>query len=63
MRSLRTVLVVVGLVLAIQACGPGRAPSGQAPMVQMTAESLETLRQQFNAAPDEPRVILLLSPT
>jgi hypothetical protein len=29
----------------------------------MTAETLDTLRQQFNAAPDEPRVILLLSPT
>ena len=62
-RLLRASVVVIGLVLALQACGPGRAPAGQAPMVQMTAEALDTLRQQFNTTPDEPRVILLLSPT
>ena len=63
MRSLRALGVVAGLVLAITACGPGTAPVGQAPMVTMTAEALETVRQQFNAAADGPRVVLLLSPT
>jgi len=32
-------------------------------MVTMTTEALETVRQQFNAAADGPRVVLLLAPT
>jgi len=63
MRPLRALVVVAGLVLAINACGPGTAPVGQAPMVTMTADALETVRHQFNAAADGPRVILLLAPT
>lgn len=63
MRSLRAGLIVSGLIFASQACGPGLAPAGQAAMVQLTPEALETLRREFNAAPDVPRVILLLSPT
>lgn len=62
MRRVRS-LVVAASALAILACGPGREPVGQAPMVEITAASLETLRQQFNAASDRPRVVLLLSPT
>jgi hypothetical protein len=63
MRQALRGLSVIALLLALQACGPGVAPQGQPPMVQMTTEALETLRGQFNATPDIPRVILLLSPT
>lgn len=35
----------------------------QAPQSDLTAQSLETFRNQFNAAKDRMRVILLLSPT
>jgi hypothetical protein len=56
-------LVITLLTVAIAACGPGRAPTGQPPMVTKTTETLEALRQEFNAAPDAKRVVLLLSPT
>jgi hypothetical protein len=63
MRSLRSLIVIASLVLANNACGPGNAPVGQAPMVTMTAETLATLRQHFNESAASPRVVLLLSPT
>lgn len=62
-RHVRWLPVVVVLALTLQACGPGNAPAGQPPMERMTAETLETVRQQFNAAPEATRVVLLLSPT
>lgn len=50
-------------VLGVGACGPGAAPGGQPPMVVMTEQAMETVRQQFNQAADQTRVVLLLSPT
>jgi hypothetical protein len=32
-------------------------------MVVMTEQAMETVRQQFNQAADQTRVVLLLSPT
>jgi len=40
-----------------------KTPAGQAPLSDLTAQSLETFRTQFNAAKDRTRIILLLSPT
>jgi len=40
-----------------------KAPAGQAPLSDLTAQSLETFRAQFNAAKDRTRIILLVSPT
>jgi hypothetical protein len=46
------------------ACGPGNAPSGQAALVTLSAQTaLDPVKQPFNQAADEHRVILLLSPT
>ena len=46
------------------ACGPGNAPVGQAPLVTLSAQAtLDPVKQPFNAAAGEQRVILLLSPT
>ena len=56
---LASAVVAAGVV----ACGPGTAPAGQPPMVLLTAQTLETVRQEFNQASDRSRVILLLSPT
>ena len=52
-----------GVLLAAGACGPGATPTGQSPMVTLNEQSLQTLRQDFNASADQTRVILLLSPT
>ena len=60
---------VVGLgallitALSINACGPGTPPAGQPAMVVLTAQTLEMVRQEFNRAADQTRVVLLLSPT
>lgn len=51
------------LECSLVACGPGTTPAGQQPMAVLTAQTLETLRQDFNQASDRPRVVLLLSPT
>jgi hypothetical protein len=40
-----------------------KTPAEQAPLSDLTPESLETFRTQFNAAKDRTRLILLLSPT
>jgi hypothetical protein len=54
------------LLLAVGAgagCGPGQAPAGQPPVAIVTAQSIDTLRGDFNRATGGTRVVLLLSPT
>jgi hypothetical protein len=61
MRRLAIAVVVGALTIA---CGPGRTPAGQAALVALGAErGLDPVSQPFNAAADDDRVILLLSPT
>jgi len=43
--------------------GGSRTPSGQLPLRSLTAENLSELKTEFNAAKNETRVLLLLSPT
>jgi hypothetical protein len=50
-------------LLAAMACGPGTAPAGQSAMVPLSSETLAGLRDEFNKAKAEVKVILLLSPT
>ena len=38
-------------------------PEGQQPLTMLDASSIERLRSEFNAASDQARVIVLLSPT
>lgn len=40
-----------------------QAPSGQPALVNLTAANFGQLKQEFNRAQQQPRVILLLSPT
>ncbi len=51
-------LAVLALV-ASMVCLPG----GAAPLANLDAQSLASFRDRFNAAADEIRIILLLSPT
>ena len=61
---------VVGAILlaslvaaALYLYGGGQTPSGQPPLRNLTAENVVDIKNEFNAAKDEIRVLLLLSPT
>jgi hypothetical protein len=43
--------------------GGSRTPPGQPPLRSITAENVNELKNEFNAAKNETRVLLLLSPT
>lgn len=62
----RTISIAVAVVLLLGAtyyfAGHKTAP-GQPPLLKLDAASMTQLRTQFNAAVDERRMILLLSPT
>ena len=50
-------------VLLIYAWGSGHTPQGQSPLQTLTVQNISEIRDQFNAASDNVRVLLLLSPT
>jgi hypothetical protein len=54
------VLLIAGLWYQF---GGHRTAAGQLPLVELSSRSLDQLRNDFNAASGEPRIILLLSPT
>ena len=57
-------LMAVGLLAVSYAYLNGhKTPAAQVPLSDLTAQSLETFKTQFNAAKDRTRIILLLSPT
>jgi hypothetical protein len=57
-------LVTVFLLAAlIYYYGGSQAPSGQPLLKSLTAENAAEVKNQFNAAKDDVRVLLLLSPT
>ncbi len=43
--------------------GRHEVPAGQSPLATLDAAALEILKEDFNAASDQTRIILLLSPT
>jgi len=43
--------------------GGGQTPAGQPPLKDLSAQSVGEIKNQFNAAKDDVRVLLLLSPT
>lgn len=57
---------VLALVLAgaaIYFYAGSRTPSGQAPLLRLTTQNAATVKNAFNSAKDDVRVLLLLSPT
>ena len=61
---------IVGAILAalliaavLYLYGGSKTPSGQAPLQNLTAHSIADIKNDFNAAKGEVRVLLLLSPT
>jgi hypothetical protein len=59
------VTVFVGLLLAasLYLFGGSRTPTGQVPLRNVTAENISDIKNEFNAANGDVRVLLLLSPT
>jgi hypothetical protein len=55
------VALFIGAVLYLY--GGGQAPAGQPPLQNLTAKNVGEIKNEFNAAKGEPRVLLLLSPT
>jgi hypothetical protein len=61
---------VVGLVLVLSLVavlfyfyGGSRVPAGQAPLRSLTTGTVAQIKNEFNAAKADVRVLLLLSPT
>ena len=59
------VAVLAALVLAagVYLYGGSETPSGQPPLRNVTAQNVAEIKNEFNAAKDEVRLLLLLSPT
>ena len=63
-KYILSALAAVVLVAAfLSLYGGGQAPAGQAPLKRIDAQSITEIRDEFNAAKSDARVLLLLSPT
>ena len=63
-KSILGALLALALIGALfHFYGGGPAPSGQPPLESLTPQNVSDLRNSFNAAKDDVRVLLLLSPT
>lgn len=57
------ILALVGLGAGWYYWGPVAMPAGQPALVEITPQSIEQLRAEFNEHADKPRIVALLSPT
>jgi hypothetical protein len=63
MFSVVIVLGVVVLALAVRYQLSGHVPAGQPSLSELTSDSLDSLKADFNESADGIRIVLLLSPT
>ena len=57
------VLASLLIAAALYLYGGNQTPSGQPPLQNVTAQNVVEIRNDFNAAKKEIRILLLLSPT
>ena len=57
------ILVALLAAAVLYLYGGGQTPAGQPPLKNLTAQSVGEIKNEFNAAKDDVRVLLLLSPT
>ena len=65
-RSTVAIASSIGLITLLGAAiyfNGHKAPASQQPLSDLRAENMEAFRSRFNAAKEQTRVILLLSPT
>jgi hypothetical protein len=60
---LGALLMVLLLAALVYFYGGSQAPTGQPTLESLTAQNVAQVKNQFNAAKDDVRVLLLLSPT
>jgi hypothetical protein len=62
--SIVAVLMIIGLLaLGWYFYGGSTVPAGQPPLASLTSANFDQLREAFNAASGDVRIVLLLSPT
>jgi hypothetical protein len=63
-RAILVAAAAFGLALAaVYLWGPSSAPSGQEPIFALSDANFNQFANSFDADPDVPRLVLLLSPT
>jgi hypothetical protein len=60
---LGALLGVILIAAPVYFYGGSQAPPGQPPLEGVTAQNVADVKNQFNVAKDDVRVLLLLSPT
>ena len=60
---LSAIVIAVLIGAAVYFYGGGQAPRGQPPLERLTAQNVSAVKNAFNAAKADVRVLLLLSPT
>ncbi len=67
MNTKRNIVLAVAAALVLLASvylwGPSSAPPGQEPLLTLTSANFGDFQKTFDATPDAPRLVLLLSPT
>jgi hypothetical protein len=62
-RTLIAIAALLAIGVAFYVYGGHQAPIGQPPLASLTPETLSDIKNAFNAAKSEVRVLVLLSPT
>jgi hypothetical protein len=57
------ILAALVLTASVYLWGPSKTPPGQAPLSILSASNFSEFQSTFDSAADEPRILLLLSPT
>jgi len=57
------ILAALLLVTGVYLWGPSKTPAGQPPLSVLSASSFSEFQSAFDSAADDPRILLLLSPT
>ena len=60
---LAVVAAIVVLLAIVYVWGPSSVPAGQQPLVTLSQANWSEFAAAFDAAPNVPRMLLLLSPT
>jgi hypothetical protein len=57
------VLAALPLFVGFYLWGPSKTPAGQPPLSVLSAANFSEFQTAFDSAVDQPRIVLLLSPT
>lgn len=66
MKRKAAIITIVGVAILVAGAylwGPSSVPAGQAPLTALAPENLGEFATAFDANPEVPRMVLLLSPT